>query len=1719
MKEENRAQEQVQAEEELRRLQEFNEDIVQNMAEGIFVLDAEGYFTFVNPASAALLGYEIDQLVGRHWTDVVPPDQHPIVEAADERRARGQSDRYELQLIRQDGTRVPTQVSGTPQLDRNTGQLLGTMGVFTDLTARWQAEAELRKHRDHLEELVAERTAALTEANAQLQREIAERKGAEAERERLLAAERAQARRQAALFRLSAELAAAPDEAAASRRVVDGLHDTLGYDFVALMMLDPATGDRVLAADVGFEYAPDYLVPGQGLSERAVLDGQLYYSPDVTREKRYVGGISGSEVDVPVRVGGEVSGVLIAETKRRDAFNQDDFEVLTAAAQQAGLAIEKARLLAAERQRADELDALRTTMADITAELELSTLLQAIVERATGLVDATGGQLGLYDRASQEIQIVVSHNLDKDYVGTRHALGEGAMGLVAESGEPLIIRDYQVWERSAPQYAGIPIHAVLAAPLKVGKRLVGVITLATTDAGRRFDAADLHLLTLFAQQAAIAIENARLFSETERRVRELAALTDVGKALSSALRVDEVLQLIYDQTRRVMHAEDMLIVLYDQARHELECVFSTNPDDISVGAQVSGDAGLVGQYIVKRRKSLLLDHDVLERASELGLEPVGLPAESWLGVPMLRGEQLLGIITVQHYTTPNVFDESHQVVLESIASQAAIAIENARLFEQAQREIAERERAEAELRRSQEHLEERVEERTAKLRESEERYRTLFDGVPVGLYRSTPAGEMVDANLALVEMMGYPSREVYLEVDSANVYVDAQDRVRWQALMEREGVVRDFETRLRRADNTVIWANDTARAVKDEQGQVLYYEGSLEDITQRKQAAEELRRYQEHLEELVEERTAELRESEERYRTLFDGVPVALYRTTPTGQILDVNRAFVQHSGCPDRQTLLSLNSARFYVDPEEQARWRVLMEQQGVVRDFESQIRRYDGTLTWCKDTARAVKDEQGQVLYYEGSLEDITERKQYEEEIRRQKDYFEALFLNSPVAVVTANLDSNVVSWNPMAEKLFGYTQEEAIGRNIDELVASDDLLRAEATGITGQVGKQERVQVTTQRNHKDGSLVDVEVLALPLILAGEWVGFYGIYHDISERKQIERELRRQKEYYEALFVNSPVAVVTADLDGNVVSWNPMAERLFGYRADEVINKPLDDLVAADDSLREEARNYTQEVINVGRVQVTTQRTRRDGSVVDVELLALPVVVAGEKVGFIAIYVDISDLQDARRQAEAANQAKSIFLANMSHELRTPLNAILGFSQLMDGDPNFTGEQQENLEIINRSGEHLLALINDVLEMSKIEAGRVTLQETSFDLYGLLDTLEEMFRLRAEERGLALSLRRAGDVPQYVVADEGKLRQVLSNLLGNAVKFTQEGAVVLRVRARSPAHPCPPGREILHFEVEDTGPGIAPEELEAIFEPFVQAEGGRELVPAQAREGTGLGLSISRQFVRLMGGDLTASSELARGTVFQFDVQVGLASAAESEGTRPSRRVRGLAPGQHAADGQPYRLLVVEDKETNRRLLVKLLGSLGFEVQEAANGQEALEAWERWQPHLIWMDMRMPVMDGHEATQQIKATPSGQATVIIALTATAFEEDREQILLEGCDDFVRKPFRKDEIYDMLAKHLGVRFLYEEAPALVPPAGPAEPAVVPSAEALAALPAGWLADLQGATIRADLPLILRLAGQIREVDAALADGLAALARNYEYKKILTLIEQAGGVR
>ncbi|WP_234996712.1 MHYT domain-containing protein [Planktothrix sp. PCC 11201] len=418
---------------------------------------------------------------------------------------------------------------------------------------------------------------------------------------------------------------------------------------------------------------------------------------------------------------------------------------------------------------------------------------------------------------------------------------------------------------------------------------------------------------------------------------------------------------------------------------------------------------------------------------------------------------------------------------------------------------------------------------------------------------------------------------------------------------------------------------------------------------------------------------------------------------------------------------------------------------------------------------------------------------------------------------------------------------------------------------------------------------------------------------------------------------------------------------------------------------------------------------------------------------------------LQKAVVAADTANQAKSEFLASMSHELRTPLNAILGFTQLMNEDPLLSSKHHKYVGIINQAGEHLLTLINDVLEMSKIEAGRTTLNQHQFDLISLLEGLRKMMQMRAESQGLELKFEYAPDLPRYLETDEGKLRQVLLNLLSNAIKFTTQGEI--RVRVKREYQIVQPESslacnledldgenlaidsanqqklEFILFEVEDTGAGIAPEEIDLLFEPFKQTESGRN-----SNQGTGLGLAISRKYIQLMGGDIHVRSQLGIGTLFSFEIPTHSLEYYPLPVNTTKAKAIYLAPGQ-----PDYKILVVDDRLDSRLLLNELLSSLGFKIENAENGQEAIDCWKTWQPDLILMDVRMPVLDGLTATKLIKGTPLGQQTKIIILTASVFQEDQEQILACGCDDFVTKPLEVDNLLEKISQHLGVQYTYQE--------------------------------------------------------------------------------------
>ncbi|MBI3894029.1 MAG: response regulator [Candidatus Wallbacteria bacterium] len=520
-----------------------------------------------------------------------------------------------------------------------------------------------------------------------------------------------------------------------------------------------------------------------------------------------------------------------------------------------------------------------------------------------------------------------------------------------------------------------------------------------------------------------------------------------------------------------------------------------------------------------------------------------------------------------------------------------------------------------------------------------------------------------------------------------------------------------------------------------------------------------------------------------------------------------------------------------------------------------------------------------------------------------------------------------------------------------------------------------------------------------------------------------KLERET-----FFSAVFENIPLMVFVKDAEElRFVRFNRAAEELLGFSRADMIGKndydffakeQADFFVAKD---REVLRNKT--LVDIPEEPILTLKKGQRY----LHTRKIPILdEQGNPVYLLGISEDITDrkaaqeaLRQAKESADAANKAKSLFLANMSHEIRTPMNAILGFTQLLQHDPTATPDQLKSLDLIMASGEHLLSLINDVLEMSKIEAGRLVVDRIRFDLHAMLADVEAMFHLRAESKGLKLEFQVGSRVPRGLFVDQGKLRQILINLLGNAVKFTSAGGISVRVDALDTT-----GEEtLLTVEVTDTGIGMRPAELERLFTPFEQTEGGRKA------GGTGLGLAISREYARLMGGDITASSQPRVGSVFRVRLPVTTVLPELVPSPPAPARWLTVEPVRHES-----RVLVVDDQPVNRQLLLALMKPMGLTIREAENGEEAIRIFEEWQPHLVLMDLRMDGMDGLEATRRIKAMPGGADTPIIAVTAGAFEDERTSALAAGADAFVRKPFHKGDIVELLARFLDLRFVEKDA-------------------------------------------------------------------------------------
>ncbi|MBF2075882.1 MAG: PAS domain S-box protein [Synechococcales cyanobacterium C42_A2020_086] len=885
----------------------------------------------------------------------------------------------------------------------------------------------------------------------------------------------------------------------------------------------------------------------------------------------------------------------------------------------------------------------------------------------------------------------------------------------------------------------------------------------------------------------------------------------------------------------------------------------------------------------------------------------------------------------------------------------------------------------------------------------------------------------------------------------------------------------------------------------------------VRDITHRKQSETQLRRLTENVPGVVY-----------RYVLHPDGTEQFPYISRRCHEVYEVEAEVFMK----DARLIWNM----IHPDDIPQMRERIVLSAEHMQPWFaEHRVIPPSGKLKWIQAVSRPERQANGD-LVWDGLIVDITERKQVEIALRDSETRFRTIFEQAAVGITQATLNGDYIRVNQRFCDLVGYSEAELLQRNFIEITHPDD--RQTNLHYTRQLIAGEIRAFSMEKRYlcKNGELRWVQ-LSGSLVLDELTQQHYliGVIEDIQERKQAESEVQKQQAFLRNVIDIVPSAIFVKDRQGTIIIANHAAAAMYGVTVEELLGK-RDHELNADAAQVEEFLRINQEVMTSRQRQVISSQTIRtqQGEFRTYRTTISPFTDAqGEVLGIIGSAVDITELKQAEEAlrhskdtAEAANHAKSQFLANMSHELRTPLNSILGFAQLLNADSTLTPEQREQLSIILRSGEHLLELINDVLEMSKIDAGRLSLNETGFNLYQLLNNLQDMLSFKAEAKGLQLIFNRTEDVPQYVRTDESKLRQVLLNLLSNAIKFTQVGRVMLQVSTKpissteaaaptlSPSSPV-----ILAFEVSDTGPGIAPSELSSLFNAFVQTEAGR-----RSQEGTGLGLAISRRFVELMGGTIGVRSAPGQGTTFWFEI---VASPTEPEAAQPewSGWIVGLAPDQPC-----YRILVAEDQLSNRMLVVRLLAQLGFEVLEAENGQEAITQWQERAPHLILMDMRMPQMDGYAATREIRRLQKTQEFAqfpepkIIALTASAFEEERLQIFAAGCDACVAKPFKMDELLLTIANYLDIRYRYAHQAmdnSLAPKTATTTDSMPLRPEDLHLLPHPWRLQLYRAAAQLDAKRCVELIQQIPAKDADLIAPLLELVTNFRFDLLMELTQAA----
>ena len=911
---------------------------------------------------------------------------------------------------------------------------------------------------------------------------------------------------------------------------------------------------------------------------------------------------------------------------------------------------------------------------------------------------------------------------------------EGLIGWVAQNGQTILANDISQEPRYLPDELLPKTQAELTVPIRMDERTIGVLDVQSNvlDA---FNKDDIFVLETLSSQLAIAIENAGLYAEAKKRAERMATLNRIGLLTASTLDLNEVLKLIHEQTSQLMKPDTFYIALYDEQKAQMSFeIFVEKGESFGKCSRKLGEMGLTG-WIIRSKKPLLIGNLAEGRPrvepQVMGEQPSKL---SYLGVPVMCRGKVTGVISVQSFQ-PDTFDEEDQRFLTAIANQAGIAIENARLYKEAQQEIAARKDVEEAL------------------RESEERFRMLFDGLAIGVYRTTPQGRILMANPALVHMLGYSSFD---ELAQRNLMLSgfepAYPRSSFIARMEQEGQVVGLEAAWTKQDGTSLFIHESARTVRDETGNTLYYEGTAEDTTERKQAVEALQRAHDELETQVQKRTLELLQTNESLRS--------------------------------------------------------------------------------------------------------EIAERGRAEEEIRQLSQYLESIIDNADVWLNVLDEHANVTLWNKAAERISGYSREEAVGHSkIWGWLYPDEPYHRkvieEVTGfLRGGGGTKSRERTIRTKNGQariisfsSRNLIDKE---------GHFVGAISLGRDITEQKTAEAELRIK----DSAVTSSINAIALADLDGTLTYVNPAFLQLWQYNDyAEVVGKSVLEFWQSRKTAAQIVETLHQGKAWVGELVAK----KKDGSQFVAQLSANMVTNnTGQPVCIMGSFVDITERKEAEEKLKKLNETQKRAITVVSHELNTPLTSIKGYADLLRAGHfgPISPKQREILDGIMRNSERLTGLVDAFLNLEKIEARTRQLEHSRFPLEELLVDINEMYQLTARENGLQLKADLESEL--MVDADRAELAQVFSNLISNALKFSNSGTVNIKAQRNA--------NQVV-VRITDQGPGIPARDVPLIFDEFYQVQ---HASLGKRPKGIGLGLPIAKRLAEAHHGTIRVESQIGKGSTF---------------------------------------------------------------------------------------------------------------------------------------------------------------------------------------------------------------------------------------------------------